>query len=247
MVAYLNEIKKYLTYVNQIQFEYGVNISLKYNYVYVETPKVGCSTIKDTLQRMELDYPELVREDSDDIHRRNYSPLTSPSQTCGIDRLLDNPDFFVFCFVRNPYARLLSAYLDKIVTGRNPKKSILIAMGEDYSDLSREISFQEFVDTICQQSVLQMDVHWRIQYYQTFQDTINYDFIGRMENFQLDCRYVFSKIRDDYANYYRSELRHATSSAALLGELYNDNLKEKVFNKYKIDFEYFGYDENVLF
>ncbi|MCP3899602.1 MAG: sulfotransferase family protein, partial [Desulfobacteraceae bacterium] len=227
-------------------FEYAINISLKHKYIYVETPKVGCSTIKDTLQRMELDYPELVRDSIEEIHLREYSPLLRPSQTCGLDRLLLDPDYFVFCFARNPYTRLLSAYLDKIVKNADQKRNILIAMGEDPSELSKEISFKEFVDTVCEQSVSQMNPHWRVQYYQTIQDKINYDFIGRMENFENDCTYVFSKIRRDYADYYRSELRHSTNSAELLNQFYDGNLKEKVFNKYKIDFEYFGYSKNQI-
>ena len=246
MGKYLKEIQKYLIYIKREEFEYDINISLKHKYVYVETAKVGCSTIKDTLQRMELDYPEFVRDDFEDIHLREFSPLLSPSQTCGFDRILKETDFLVFCFVRNPYTRLLSAYLDKIVTGSWQKRSILMAMGENSSKPSKEISFHEFVDVICKQNISQMDPHWRTQYYQTYQDSINYDFIGRLENFRKDCDYVFSKIRDDYVNYYRSEIRHSTNSAKLLSKYYSDEIKEQVFDKYKIDFEYFGYDKNLL-
>lgn len=243
---YIEEIEKYLTHIKREEFEYDINISLKYKYIYVETPKAGCSTIKDTLQRMELEYPELIRSNADCLHDRNYSPLLSPSQSCGLDRLLGNPDYFVFCFVRNPYTRLLSAYLEKIVQGKYAKTNILIAMGENPTELTKEISFQEFIDVVCHQSISQMDPHWRMQYYQTFQDSINYDFIGRLENFQNDCDYVFSKIRADYAKYYRSERRHATRSEEFLNKFYSEDLKERVFDKYKQDFEYFGYDKNIL-
>ena len=47
---------------------YGVHISLKHKYIFVETPKVACSTIKMTLHRMELEDPEFVREDFEAIH-----------------------------------------------------------------------------------------------------------------------------------------------------------------------------------
>lgn len=245
MENYKKEISKYLQNVSYNNFEYAINISLKHKYIYVETPKVGCSTIKDTLQRMELDYPELVRDDFEDIHVREYSPLLSPAQTCGFDRLLLNPDYFVFCFTRNPYTRLLSAYLDKIVKNVKLRKDILIAMGEDPSELSKEISFREFVGVICEQGVSQMNPHWRVQYYQTFQDNISYDFIGKLENFKDDCKFVFSRVKDNYPDYYRSELRHATNSTELLDQFYNDELKERVFEKYKVDFEYFGYTKDM--
>lgn len=246
MDNYKKSISKYLQYVNYEDFEYSINISLKYKYIYVETPKVACSTIKDTLQRMELDYPELVRNDTNDLHLRDRSPLLSPSQTCGFERLLNNPDYFVYCFVRNPYARLLSAYLEKIVNSKHAKRDILIAMGKDPKDIFRDITFREFVDTVCSQSVYQMNLHWRVQYYQTFQDSIEYKFIGKLERFENDIAHVFSKIRRDYADYYRPEIRHATNSDKLLNKYYSDDLQEKVFNKYKIDFEYFGYSESFI-
>ena len=245
MENYKKEIRKYIQHVKYNNFEYSINISLKHKYVYVETPKVGCSTIKDTLQRMELDYPDLVRDDANDIHDRQYSPLLCPSQTCGLDRLLSNPDYFIFCFVRNPYTRLLSAYLDKIAAENPHKGSILRAMGEDPSNLSKEVSFKEFVDVVCNLSVYDMNVHWRTQYYQTFQDSIKYDYIGRLENFKNDCDYVFSKIKPNYKDYYHSETRHATNASSLLKKYYDDHLQEKVFSKYKIDFEYFGYSKDI--
>jgi hypothetical protein len=240
---YLNDIKKHLKYIKPAEFEYDIHVSLKYRYVYVETPKAGCSTIKDTLQRIELDYPDLVREDLDDIHKRALSPLIKPAQTCNFDRILNNPDYFVFCFVRDPYTRLLSAYLDKIVRGFPQKVGILAAMGEDPGQLSKEITFDEFVDVVCKQDISEMDPHWRIQYYQTFQDTIKYDFIGKLENFVNDSAVVFSKITKEYEKYFRVEQRHATSSNDLMRDYYNEKIINKVNAKYKIDFENFGYEE----
>jgi hypothetical protein len=239
------KINKCIQDVRYDVFNYSINISLINKYVYVETPKAGCSTIKDTLQRMELEYPDLVREEFEDIHRRNRSPLLSPSQVYGVERFINSKDYFVFCFVRNPYTRLLSAYLDKIVNDQPAKKSILFSMGEDPSELSKKISFHEFLDVICGQSIPTMNPHWRVQYYQTLQNCINYDFVGRLESFQEDFTYVLSNISDNYRNYYRPEVRHATNSNDLIEKYYNDGLIEKVYNKFKIDFDYFGYDEKL--
>lgn len=245
MGYYLTVISKYLKYVTREEFDYDINISLKNKYIYVETPKVGCSTIKDTLQRMEIEYPEFVRENFEDIHYRDMSPLLKPSQTLCFDRMLNNPEFFVFCFARNPYTRLLSSYLDKIVRGRPHKRSILVAMGLDSSDLSINITFREFVDVVCNMDISHMDPHWRIQYYQTFQDQINYDFIGKFESFQRDCAYVFNKLNVNYNEYFHSELRHATNSSMLLNKYYDKELRSKVFQKYLVDFEFFNYAEEL--
>lgn len=246
MWRYGQEVEKYIKYMPYNNFEYAVNISLKNKYIYVENPKVGCSTIKDTLQRMDLEYAELKRDDPDDIHNRKYSPLLMPSQTCGLDRLINNPDYFSFCFVRNPYARLLSAFLEKIEKNKQVKWSILYAMGEDSTNLSKKISFEEFVDVVCELDVYDMDPHWRIQYFHTFQNLVDYDYIGRMESFDKDISYVLSRLVDNHRDYYRPEVRHSTNSSYLYKQYYNDVIQEKVFNKYKIDFDYFGYKLDIF-
>src|SRR5207248_11754943 len=56
-------------------FEYCVNISLGHRYIYVTTPKCGCSTIQLSLQRLELANPNFDRADLEDLHVRKYSPL----------------------------------------------------------------------------------------------------------------------------------------------------------------------------
>jgi hypothetical protein len=241
---YVKEIQKHLKYIGRNEFEYDINVSLKNRFIYVETPKVGCSTIKDILQRIELGYPELEREDLLDIHDRNYSPLLTPSQTCGLDRLINNPDYFVFCFVRNPYTRLLSVYLDKISRGFPQKKIILKALGKNPDSLSTEVTFRDFVNIVCDQDVPEMDPHWRVQYYQTFQDTITYDFVGKLESFSKDLEFVLGRITKDFGKYMRSELRHATNSGKLVKNFYTNDIKNKVYKKYKIDFEYFNYNKD---
>lgn len=71
------EIGKYCRHVGATNFDSAIHISLKYRYMYVETPKVACSSIKTLLQRMELESPTFHRADFEDIHNRNFSPLLS--------------------------------------------------------------------------------------------------------------------------------------------------------------------------
>ena len=94
-------------------FKHATNFSLKYRYFYAETPKVGCSTIKGLLIQAEhgqvIQYPDM-----DYIHHREFSPLLNAQQLVDTVAFLEDPGVTRFCFVRNPYTRLLSAWLDKI-------------------------------------------------------------------------------------------------------------------------------------
>ena len=93
--------------------DYLFNISVKKGYLYVETPKVACSTIKRSLQLLEVG-PEIVPPPRK-IHERSCSPLLTPSQVGSLFlECAYSDNFFRFCFVRNPYTRILSCYLDKV-------------------------------------------------------------------------------------------------------------------------------------
>lgn len=159
---------KYCCFTPIHYFDYAVNISLKYNYLYTETPKNGCSTIKSILQRLELNDPGFYRQDFQDIHNRNFSPLLKPSQVGELDRLILIQKPFKFCFSRNFYSRLLSAYLDKISSNCPQKRNILLHLGKDVSRLDQVISFEEFIYAVSEQPISNMDPHWRTQYYQYF-------------------------------------------------------------------------------
>lgn len=233
---------KYCYFIPINNFDYSVNISLKYNYLYTETPKNGCSTIKSILQRLEINDPEFYRKDLEDIHNRNFSPLLKPSQVGDLDRFILKQKPFKFCISRNPYSRLLSAYLDKISSNCPQKRNILLHLGKDVSRIDQIISFEEFIYAVSEQPIANMDPHWRTQYYQTFQHAINYDFIGKFENFTNDLNHILSKVTDDYNRFITTENRHARGANDLLTEFYTPKLKEIVREKFAIDFDYFGYE-----
>lgn len=240
-VQFDNEVAKYCKHVPIGAFDYSVNISNKYNYLYVETPKAACSSIKVSLQRMELELPDFYREDFEDIHNRNFSPLLKPSQIGSFATFINKPNLFKFCFSRNPYTRLLSSYLNKIKANKFQKKHILMHLGKDVSKLNAEVTFAEFVDVICVQPIDNMDPHWRIQYYQTFQDSIKYDFQGKVENFDRDFEFVLKTLNRDYQKYISQEVRHASKANDLVETYYTPSLIKKVKAKFALDFDYFEY------
>lgn len=226
--------------------DYAIHVSLKHKYIFVETPKVACSTIKKTLQRLELENPNFDREDFEDLHLREYSPLLKLQQLPNFKTFFEREDFTIFCFVRNPYNRILSCYLDKIklpLEVTTFKKKVLNSMGLNEDNIERPISFEEFITVIEKQDPLQMDYHWRPQTYLTCHKMISYDFIGRLENFSDDFKNLGQVISPYFEKYYTHEVRHSTNAVNLLDKYYTDELYNRVFNIYKVDFACYSYNK----
>ncbi|MCU0524011.1 MAG: sulfotransferase family protein [Elainella sp. Prado103] len=185
---------RFCEFMPKHEFNYHIHISLKNKFIYVEVPKVACSTLKSRLQAIEaqaLGQPPPAK-DMETIHNKKLSPLLSPSDI-GIeqfDALLNDPQIFKFCFVRNPYTRVLSAFLSKL-SWKEGKYRKTIADALDQS-IDEPITFQQFLQVIEQQSVLEMDPHWRTQSAQLFGQQISYDLIGRFETLEQDWQQVLS-------------------------------------------------------
>lgn len=218
--------------------EYATNISLANKYIFVETPKCACTTVKLTLQRIELKDPTFFRDDFEQVHVREFSPLLTPLQIGDFANLVKDPRFLKFCFVRHPYTRMVSAYLDKIARGTQYKAIILRQLGKPATEF---VSFEEFVGAVYDQSFEDMDCHWRPQYFLTLQELISYDMIGRFENFEQDFKTIGSRLVADFPLYYLPEQRHATNATQRLAEYLSDRVKYMIQSKFAIDFEYFGY------
>lgn len=244
-----NNLLKYCKYIPFENFNYFINISLLNKYIYVETPKVACSTIKLTLHRLEIENPKLEKNFRN-IHSREYSPLLKPTQVGNFEQLLKSKKYTKFCFVRNPYTRLLSAYLDKI---DSREEDVWIRHRENYfkacgtkpkteKELMRDIPFEQFVKNISTHTIKQMDPHWRPQYYQTLQEHIEYDLIGKFENIDNDLPKVLKEIFGrKYKKYITEITKHKTNANSKVDQYYTDEIKDMVYETYKKDFEYFGY------
>lgn len=239
--------------VNPDIFLYSCNISHKYRYIYVETPKVACSTIKLTLQRAELEDPTFMQSSFLDIHDRRSSPLSHPAQIESFPDLISSDKYFKFCFVRNPFVRMLSCYLDKIVVHRDAhivgdrpeKRQILSQLNRSTDDLTARVTFREFVHAVAAQPPELMDPHWAIQWFHTAQGRIRYDQIGRFEDFLADFRTICGRISMNLSRYYHDERRNETTAQHKLSQYYTPEIADVVRDVYHDDFEGFGYPYTI--
>lgn len=222
---------------------YLINWSQQHKIIYVETPKVGCTTIKQILQYAEygFDISKLPVDDHDHVHDRSRSPLKSPRDNEEqFIRCLESAEYFTFSFVRNPFTRILSAYLDKIVGRAGVANRIQKQMGIDPS--SHIPTFDEFVQTVYNQAIEDMNPHWAPQTYLLGIDNVQYDFLGRFEFFEDSIAQLVA----------RAQLRipegafglgrgHATAADTRLQDNYTSRAINRVQQIYSEDFERLGY------
>jgi len=223
------------------QFDAEFHYSPRFGYVYLSVPKAACSTLKLTLQRMELDDPAYQPAR---VHARKGSPLASPTRL-GAERvaaLLADDAVLKFAFVRNPYTRLLSAYLDKIARRGKDRAQRLQDLGFDPQTRTRELPFSRFVQRIAEQSDYEMNPHWRPQSAQLLLARIDYGFLGRVESLEADLARLDGLLGGRLLPFYAVRDRHGTGAQALLRRHYDRATRRLVRERFAADFERFGYD-----
>ena len=197
--------------------------------LYVNNPKVACSTIKLALQRAETGDPDY--EPVKSVHSHRGSPLlTWPTLKIKDLRPLLQ-DHFTFSFVRCPYARLQSAYANKIVPPQK-KGRFRIDAGFRADEVP---SFEDFIRAITAQIPKQQNPHWRPQSINLSIDAISYDYIGRLEQFATDWKPVSDRLKLSVV-----PQRAGKKSDRSLA-VYSEEAAELTRNYYARDFEAFDY------
>lgn len=239
-------------------FQASITLMRRYNIVYVENSKVGCTKVKKYL--LEIDnwpkrWDELI-ENEVYIHNKQLTGMIGAADLSysGLSSILKNPTYFRFGFVRNPYDRLLSAYKDKILAPQKKldKKSyigvacsIKSAMtGEDRRRINLDetpVTFEEFVSYVASQRSYDMDRHWYHQHLTMWHPFCKFDFIGRFERFPEDLRDVLTKIGAP-EKLITSVSRRDNSSFRTREKFYDERLANVVYRKFRRDFDIYGYD-----
>lgn len=219
--------------------DYLTHISDARRFVYVETPKVACTTIKRALQIIENNGSTAGL--SDNVHDRHVSPLQKLSSSdFEVKEIYTSGDLFRFCFVRDPFTRIVSAYLDKLVINNWERKRRLPTLG--YKPTA-SISLKTFLKTIRAQKPENMDIHWMPQAVLLRPDTVFYDVIGRFETFQVHFEKVISKIEPSFlaGNSDFDFSKHKTGANSKAIELIGSEEADLIRELYAKDFEIFDY------
>lgn len=165
-------------------------------------------------------------------------------------------EYQFFCFVRNPYARLRSAWQNKFAYGhaqgysrsirrrelprlRRFARAADLAGGPDAS----AIPFETFLAYVESQPAGCRDHHWDDQHHVLLTDCIRYERCFRMEGeFTDGLRQIFDRIGLAGAAMERILATQKNASPRDEAQVYTPALAERVARLYARDFELFGYD-----
>lgn len=222
------------------------------NLVYVATPKVACSTIKRLLYLSEARNRGLTDMENTIISQRGivHQPRKMPLRVLRSysaaerERFLSSDDIFRFTFVRNPFARILSGYLDKFVQSRSARPAI--EFKEEFGYPADQMpTFAQFARGIATQTPVQRNPHWRNLVNLVQPEIIDYALIGRLENFKSDLALIRARIpeseRDDPVESEQLRANHQTRAGQKLLEYYDAETIDLVRESFADDFATFNY------
>lgn len=203
---------------------------------YIQIPKVATRSIQQSLAacyvEMEgLEKPSVWSKSRiRDIEKKTAFHATHKK----LSHISDT--HFLFAFVRNPYDRLYSAFKNKVLQLTDKgKRNIFWNHGVYFG-----MEFAEFIEIICEIPDEKIDRHLRSQsWFLTFEDQLIPHFVGKLEEFETDWGVLNERFKLGEAVH-----KNSTKVLSLDGgyrSQYTPSLEEKVFNRYRKDFEEFSY------
>ncbi|MEW4528560.1 sulfotransferase family protein [Maioricimonas sp. JC845] len=232
-------------------------ISRTWDFVYVPIPKVACSSLKRWMLLLDGVCPANVPH----VHRHmrihysagaHYGPWAR--------RRVATRKLFRFTFVRNPWDRLVSAFLNKFPQRKPPAIPVIDAVHRSRrgtrcsrSAEQRNITFREFVAWLDSIDLARAEEHWRPQSHFLGCDT--YDFVGRFERLADDFHQLQQILQTDHplpsfnATPRRGGITTAIAdipadqlnSAPAYRDFYDASLRDAVARLYREDIDRFGY------
>ena len=223
--------------------EYGYrkhqNIALhRFNGVYFYIPKNACSSLKVFYSDALGLTPPKPKEPHKLPHRRDFPYIDR-------EKIDDYDKYFKFTFVRNPWDRLVSCYHNKIKRNNVDffrfRKGIPIEFYHRYGDLFfKDMTFEEFVEAVSSIPDSLSDPHFKSQAsFITKNNKIIVDYIGKVENLEVDLNYINMRLGIDKDRVPPHLLK---SSRSDYRDYYDSYTKQLVEERYHRDIELFKYE-----
>jgi hypothetical protein len=229
---------------------YASFASVDDRFVYLEVPKAACTTMKILLRELYGSAPLKLfgplRREADRsmfVHARENVPLPPLTALGEKDQrdLLEAPDVLRFTVVRNPYARLVSAWRSKVFLCDPSVEDVYAAVRGAAPPVGRKqpIGFAEFVAYIESRVGETWDAHWQRQVDLIFPKAFSFTHVGRAEDFGAT-----SGILSRHLNRQAITAPRANETFVRPAARYSEELARRVYGLYEEDFTTFGYDSD---
>lgn len=231
---------------------YFINDNLK--IIYCSIPKNACTLFKNLIVEYSSSQKK-YQKSQQNIHQ--FLAQNRPEPTKLINSL-ESANYFKFVVLRNPFARLVSAYLDKFAKHPIPEsfaQQVIIAVQTHLAkpiNIQESITFQQFIEYLARTSDRYLNDHWLPQ--SNFLGSINFDYIGQFEQLDLTIKLLEKKFSiainqkvsshiTEYKNFdkqlefyrmYPQQLRSLEGMPAAW-QMYNGQLKQLVAKRYSQD------------
>tara|TARA_B110000438_G_C15676560_1_gene590454 strand:+ start:201 stop:1019 length:819 start_codon:yes stop_codon:yes gene_type:complete len=150
--------------------------------IYSFIPKCACSTM-----RLSIAIANGLISDKSKI---NWIHSNNETFSANLKDLVTAD--FTFVILRNPFLRIASTYLDKIVNTTFDQARVKESLLKIYSDINvDELTFKKFIELISINDTLRKDIHWQPQ--SDFLVYENYDLYVQFENFKAQQNLIEEK------------------------------------------------------
>ncbi len=191
------------------RYRYNLTICDEPKFIWYRNPKVGTRSLFHSFRGMGI---QLAAEEPRGCY---YRPD-------------EYRDYFKFAFVRNPWERMVSGWLNKIVEAN--RLDLPEQQHQEFQHFGKFVSF-------CSKTDLQdFDLHFKPQH--ELIDLNELDYLGRMETFEKDVDEVFSHLGFEGFNVSHKNISKGKKNYT---KFYNKRTRALVANIYRKDIQLFNY------
>lgn len=234
-------------------------LSRRHNLCYAAVDKAACTTIKWWMAEVEGMREEVAAYLASRKgrlsavkgvhHAYGYvAPHLAPRSFAQIRAVFESGRYFCFSVVRNPYARVFSAWSDKILKGRHDITRFAVSDAVLFCDAPLTVedvrlSFEAFVGALHDSpGMIRANRHWIPQFLLLRPDLLRYDRIAPLENPEELKAALRGVLGESYKDPLARGEEKNTSKISYHPDFITDKAASRLQRLYADDFRWFGYD-----
>lgn len=215
-------------------------------FIFYHIPKCAGTTTRDRIMSYDsynryfygYEYNEVLGREVDKSHITHSELRTYPNYISDMEK------YYKFCFVRNPYSRLYSSWIQY-------KKHFMNGLSSDERKTTED--FNQFVSSILTKENIETNhkfTHFKPVYmYVNDENDLNImDYIRQIENYEHDFYQIINQLKLTRFNKQTSNLsnKNTLSNDTNIMSKYSKESLLKINDLYNLDFEIGNYKKNAF-